>query len=259
MLFNALPAHPQQLDRALQKKRLRQIDVPLLGGLLQHIEQAAANAEIRICVDPHPARDLVGDTKTDAINIIGHPIGIFFDHLIELRPVCVVDPHTQGIGNSILLQEDHGLAHILLFLHLLRDLPGLSLADSLYLRQAFRLLLDDAERIGFKLLYDPCRQSRSHSLNGAGAQIPLNGKDVLRRFNLIGRDHKLPAVGAVLLIAALGLYGLPLTYVMQRPHTGDLLIFTDQDQHGITVLTVPVDDVIYIPFYSFHVLSFSLA
>lgn len=129
----------QKLNGPRQQQILRQAGMPLPGSGKQRIENPAPNPEIRILTDSRFFRDLIRSPEAYAGNVVRQPVRIFFYNMVDFLTVLLVDLHRQIHGNSIFLKKHHGLAQISLFLHLLRDLPGLPLADPLDLRKALRL------------------------------------------------------------------------------------------------------------------------
>ena len=171
----------------------------LSGRQQQHISDGAADAEIRVCSDAGPAGDLICRPETDAVHLIRQTVRILLQYPVNLVPVFSIQLHRHIVGNAILLQEHHGLAHVLLLFQLGRDLPGLFLTDALDLRQPLRLFLNDAERLALEVSDDPGRQRRADALNGTAAQIPLHGHLVLRCLQLVGFDEQLLPVHGMLL------------------------------------------------------------
>ena len=242
----------QQLGGSGEQFFPGKINMALPGGLLQHIKNTASNTEIRIRLDPCPAGDLIRDPKTHSLQVVRHAVRIFPNHAVNLRPVFLINLYCQSRGDPVLLQEDHGLPHILLLLHLAGNLPGFPLADALDLRQPLRLPLYNPKGIRPEPAHDPGSQRAAHSLNGPGAQIPFHGHRVLRLFLLIGFNDKLISVGGMFRIMSPGLDQFSLSQKRKSPHTGNLLLTRHQVQHRVAVIAVPVNNMIHISFQHFH-------
>ena len=230
----------------------RQVDVPLRGGLQQDVEDAAADAEIRVGADAGLPRDLIGHLKADPGHLVRQLVGVLPDDPVDIRAVALVELDRHIVGDAVLLQEQHGPAHILLLFHLPGDLDGLAPADALDLGQPLRLHLDDPEGLIPELLHDPRRQRGADPLDGAGPEIPLHGGRIARLLLFVGPDLKLPAVGGVLRKLAPGRDLLPFRKKREGPHAGGLLPVTDENEHRVPVLRIPVDNVIYIALNNFH-------
>ena len=172
--------------------------------------------------------------------------------MIDLLFIGLVNAHGQRVGDPVLLQVDHGCALILFFLHLRADLHGLPLADPLHLGQPFRFLLYDAEGILPEFPHDPGRQRGAHAPDGAGAQIPFHALLILRQDLLIAFHLKLAAVHGMLHIAAGKLQPLSLVDGLKASDAGDLLPVRDQLKNGISILRIPVYDMLHISGYLLH-------
>ena len=124
--------------------------------------------------------NLISGFKPHARHMVGYLVRILFYDTVHAPPVMLVYPCCQSRRYSVFLQIDHCLAHVLLFFYLSGNLPGLALADSFDLSQAFRLFLDDAESVLLKLFYNPSSQGCANPFHRSGSQVPLNGNQVLR-------------------------------------------------------------------------------
>ncbi len=226
--------------------------MPLAACLLQHIQHAAADAEIRIKADPHPGRNFVRRPKSHALDIVRQPVRIFPDNPVHLLPVLLIYFDRQIHCNPVLLQKNHGLPQIPLLIHLIRDLHRFALADPLDLRQPFRFLLNNTERIFLKPAHDPGRQCKSHAFDRTGAEIPLDGLLVLRRFLLKTFHLKLFSVSRMLCIFSGSLDIFPLRNRRKHSHAGDLPLAADQIQHCIPIICIPVNNMLYISRQLFH-------
>ena len=128
---------------------------------------------------------LVRFFKTDSVNVIRQSVRIFFQNSIQPTSVGIVNLYRQCVGNAELLQINHRLTHFLFIFHLSSNIHGLFFADSLNLRQTFRLLFNDPKRVFSKTLYNPRRQCRSYSLDRSGSQITFHPGRIFRRCDLI--------------------------------------------------------------------------
>ena len=167
----------------------------------------------------------------------------------------MIDFCPQGKRNSILRQEDHRVLHLGLLRHLGGNLPGLPLADSLYLCKAFRLFLNDSQCVCLKTPDNSCGQRRSDSLDRSRSEIPLQGGRILRYFRLIRFDAELTAVNRMLRLRSDRFDQFPLPDGGQGSDAGQLRTLHFQIQNGITVFFIAEYDMIHISLYCsfFHI------
>ena len=197
-------------------------------------------------MNPGFLRDLVRHTKAHSWNIIRHLVRVALKNCIDLRPVCLIDFHSQIQGNAVLLQKKHGLTQIPLLRHLRRNLPGAILTDSANLCQPLRFLINDTHGIPLELLYDPGSQRRSDPLHRTGTEVALDGDHILRSCHLVAAHNQLLAVYRVRRKFALGLQRLALAHHRHRTDQRKGTAVRRQLQHGITILLIPVNNMLYI-------------
>ncbi len=198
MLLHVLDRHQQKFRRLARQLLTRQAGMPLPGRPQKRIENTRLDSVIGISQNTHAPGDLVGLLKAHARNIVGQTVRILPDDAVHPRTVFPVNLRGQVHRYPVPLQEDHGLAHVLLLLHLFGDRHGHALADAFYLREPLRFFLDDAEGIRLEAAHDPRGEGRAHPFDGAGTQVPLHGGGVLRRFHFIGFHRQLLAVDRML-------------------------------------------------------------
>ena len=252
VFFHSLLADSQKVHGSFFQNLLRQKNVALAHGLLQNIEQTAADPIIGIRMNPHLRGDLIGDPEAHAVDIVRHLVGIFFDDLINVVSILIVNLHTQSCGDAVLLEKDHGFSHILLLFHLSRNLPGLFLTDALDLGQPLRLLLHNPEGVLMELPHDPGCQGDADAFHRPGTQVPLNGELVLGGLDFQSLDLKLATVGGMILVMAGDLHQLAVSNIMKQANAGDLLPVRDHVHHSVAVILIPVNDMIHISFDPLH-------
>ena len=195
-------------------------------GLGQHIKKTASDAVVRITVYTDPARDLVGHSESYPLYIIRQTIRIFPQDLAYGTAVLLIQAHTQRHGDPVLLQHQHHISQIRLFLHLLSDLPGDPFTDALYLRKPFRLFLNDPKSILAKAAHDAGSQSLSHTFDGSGAEIPFYSHGILRHLFRIGGNLQLASIGRMIHKLALNLQHFPLVDHLKGADAGQLFPVT---------------------------------
>src|SRR4051794_12042290 len=103
----------------------------LLAELLKHVAQGGAGPKRRGAVDAETLGELVGGVEADAPDIAGQPVGVVAHQVDGLLAVLLVDAHGPRGADAVRLQEDHDLAHGLLFAPAFADLLDAARADSL--------------------------------------------------------------------------------------------------------------------------------
>ncbi len=156
MACNQLCFNAKQPSCLCSQDILRQICVAVLCRLHQGIQNAAADAEIRICTDSCTSCNFIRDFKSHALDIVSQAVWIFTDNGINLRAVGLIHLRSQRQGNAKLLQEYHGLAHSSFFFHLCCNFLCLALTDAPDFGQPFGFFLNDAECVPAKFTHNPC-------------------------------------------------------------------------------------------------------
>ena len=137
--------------------------------LQEGVEHPRLHPVVGVGENAHLPGDLIRHLKSHARNVVGQAIGIFLQNAVELGAVLLVNFYSEIEGNAVVLQEHHGLAHVLFLLHLLGDGHGHLLADALDLGEALRLLLHNPEGVGFEMADNPGSQSGPDAFYGTGA------------------------------------------------------------------------------------------
>ena len=218
MFLHHCRIYMQKLRRRCQQLLLRQVGMSVCHGLQQRIINAAANPEIRIREYSHFLSNLICHFKSDALDVIRQAVGIFLDNAVHPGTVFVVDFEGQTHGDAVFLQKHHGLAHLLLGLHLLRNSLGHFFADSLYLCQTLRFFLNDAEGICLEPPHNAGSQCCTNTTDRAGSQIALHGCRIFRSFQLIRFHLDLVSVNGMLHITAGCLNKISFTDIREGSH-----------------------------------------
>ncbi len=143
------------------------------------------------------------------LNVVRQPIRVLTDNPVYLLSILLIYFHCQVHRDAVLLKENHRLPQITFFIHLIRNLHRLALADSLYFRQPLRLLLDNPKGIRLESAHNPRCQRQTNSADRPGTEIAFDGFLVFRRFLLKTFDLKLFTVSRMIGIVAGCLNVLP--------------------------------------------------
>ena len=170
--------------------------------LQQCIKNAASDTIVRIGMYSYSGGNLVGNPKSHTGNVLRQLIRIFFHNTVEAHAVLVIDLNRQRVGDSVSLQKDKSLPHVLFFSHLICNLSGLSLTDALNFGKSLRFLLQNTKGIFFKLLYNSGGKGLSDSLNCSRTEVSLHTQHIIRCYNLEAFRLKLSAVKRMLHIFA---------------------------------------------------------
>ena len=208
----------QKLRGRGQQFLFRQVCVSVCHGLQQGIINSAANAKIRIRENANLLGDLICHLKSDALNVVCQPIGIFADDPIHAGAVFIIDFQSQVHGYAVFLQKHHGLAHLFFGLHLFCNGASHLFADSLYLRQTLRFLLDNAKGIRLEAPHDAGSQGASDAADRTGAQVTFHRCHILRCLQFVGFHLDLISVNGMLHFPAGSLYEIPLTDIRKGSH-----------------------------------------
>ena len=214
--------------------------------LLQCIENAAFDPVIGVRTDACPGCDLIGDLKSDSVNILRQPIWIGPKDLVNLTPVPLINLRRQIHGNPEFLKEDHGLAHVLPFSHLGCDLHGPFHTDALDLCQTLRLLLHDPKGIVAEFLNDPCRQRSSNTLDGTGCQIPLDGRRISRHLPLVALHHQLLAIERVIFLCTGDFQILALRHMGKCADHRIFFSLVCKLHHRVSIFLIAIHNVLHI-------------
>ncbi len=214
--------------------------------LLQNVQNAAADAKIRVCQNAGTICNLIRNPKTYPLNIICQAIWILPDNRIDLRSICLVNFDCQRQCNSKLLQKDHCLTLFFLFFYLSRNFLRLTLTNSANFRQPFRLFFDQTKRIFAKFPNNTRCKCRADSFYCTGAKIPFHSKFILRLLLFIGLHFKLSAICRMFRINTCKFYIDPDRNTTQISNTGQFSFFCYKCQHTIAVFLVLKYEIINI-------------
>ena len=99
----------------LGQLRLRQIDVAVVRGFLQHIEGARLNPQGIVVLKAQLAGGGISGDKANAVNVHGKPIGIFAHNGERVRAIGAVDAYSVGWRDAVGLQKKQQVAHAPVF------------------------------------------------------------------------------------------------------------------------------------------------
>jgi len=200
--------HLDQRRRELDEFVLGQATVALVHRLGEPVRDARADADHGVLVDADLHRDLVGCPETDAADVAREPVRVLADDLHRIGTVGLEDPHRPGGANPVRVQEQHDLAHHLLFGPAGDDAGRALGADAAHLAQPIGLLLDYVEHLLAEAFGQPLGVDWPDAADHAGAEILL---DALQRRGRAGLEEWGPELQPVLAVvgpAADGLHEL---------------------------------------------------
>ena len=100
-------------------------------GLEKGVQDTGLDAVVGIRENTYPLRYLVSHLESHPGDVVGQAVGIFTDDSVEGGSVLLIYLGCQVHGYAVVLKEHHGLAHVFLVLHLLRNGHGHLFADAL--------------------------------------------------------------------------------------------------------------------------------
>ena len=135
----------EQLARQARQLFHRQAAMPLAHRLGQCVADAGTDPDQGCLLDPDLCGDLIRGPKSDPANVLGQAVGVLTDDPYGLIAVGLVDPYRPRGADSVGMQEQHDVPDDLL-LGPAGDDPCRTLdADTGYLAQTLRLLLNEVE------------------------------------------------------------------------------------------------------------------
>ena len=144
-------------------------DVPFLRHLRQREAQTGAQALGRVGRFAHVARDVVRAAEADAVDLVGQGPGVGLHRRDGLHAQLLVDALRHAPADALLLQEDQGVAAVLLRPPGLRQGPRQRRPQ--HLPQALRRLLQHRQRVGAEVFDDALRRTRADAPDEAAAQV----------------------------------------------------------------------------------------
>ncbi len=135
--------------------------------------------------------DIVGGLKAHSLHAVGEYIGIVLDAARGVRPQHIADLGRHFGRQAVFLQEDDGSGQRFRLLIGLGGLEGLFLADALYLRQPFRLLLKHQKRIRAEFVDYLLRRCQPYPRYQPRGEIGDDIVPILRRRRFVIGDLKL--------------------------------------------------------------------
>ena len=163
IFFNMLQIHFQQLSCPACQKFLIQKNMSCIHSLKQCIKYSTADPIIRIRMNTDSLRDLIRSSESHPADMIRHLVRILFQHTVNPIAIILINLCCQCRRNTIFLQIDHRLTHILLLFYLLCDLSCLAFTDAFDLCQPLRFFLYNSKCIFFKLSHNPPCQCSADS------------------------------------------------------------------------------------------------
>ena len=223
---------------------------------LRHAEcvlDAGLDAEGGILGDAAVPRDLVAGPEAEALDVLREAVRVVADDVIHLVAVAIIDLAGEVDGDAVLLEEHDGVLHVALRVHGGGDVHRLPRGDALDLGEALRLLLDDAHGVITELLHDPGGHRGTDALDGAGAEVALDGFLGFRRDDLVLVDDELGAINLVGGFVAIRLYIIACLDARQRADESVGLSLHHARHHGVARRRTLENDMIDVALKIFQV------
>ena len=134
-----------QLGCAAEQLGHRQPAMPIPGGLGKPEGQPGPHPDHRVLGDAELERDLIGGAEADTADVARQAVGVLRDKGDRLLTIGLEDPHRARRADAVGMQEQHDLADRLLIRPAGDDPGGTLGADTGYLAQPLRLLLNEVE------------------------------------------------------------------------------------------------------------------
>ncbi len=143
----------------------------LISRLGQQVGERRHGAVGRVGRDAQLAGDLVGGLEADAAHVARQPVRGLADHPHGVVAVLAVDVEAERGRDIVLGQEEHDLLDGLLLLPGSADGAGAHGADAGGLLQTLRGVLDDLERLGAEVGYQPLGRHLAHAADEPRAEV----------------------------------------------------------------------------------------
>ena len=192
------PRHTEQLGAARDERFERVVNMPLIGELVQKVDNARLNAHGRVAGEAQLAGDAVCGDETDAEDVRGQPVGVLPHHFKRCRPVVLVYLHRVGGADAMTQEKLHHRADLPL------GVPGLTNqghafgSDAGHFGQAIGVLFDDLQGRLAEVGHDAARHGRTDAAYEARAQVLANPLNRGRHGGLVMAHLKLLAEAGML-------------------------------------------------------------
>jgi hypothetical protein len=120
------------------------------------------------------AGDLVRGLKSDPINILSQPVGVFLDLTDGVVAISLVDFYGQTGRDSVPLQEEHYLFNLFLLLPRPADQSGPMVTDPFDLIQTLRRMVEYVDGFQIKGVDNASSGLGTNTLDQAGSKVAAN-------------------------------------------------------------------------------------
>ena len=124
--------------------------------------------------NPHARGNLVRCLKSNPINVFRQQIRILSDNRNRLLSIGLVDAHGPAGTDSVPMQEQHDLPHLLAFLPCLRNSLSPPGPNPVHRLQRGRLCFDDIQHLGPKPFDQFSGQNRADPFHKSTGQVALH-------------------------------------------------------------------------------------
>ncbi len=171
--------------------------MPFVHRLRERVGNPGTYADQRRLLDTELGCDLISRAEANAADVASQSIRVFRDEPNGISAISFVNPRRARRADAVAVQEQHDLSNHPLLCPARDDTVRALGADSGYLAQAARLLLDDVEHGIAKGPHELLRIDRPDTADHAGAEIFLDPLNRRWRRSLEERGFELDTVGAV--------------------------------------------------------------
>jgi hypothetical protein len=151
--------------------------MPVFHGFCQGIRDAGADPDHGGLLDAKLHGDGVGGLEANASNVARQAVRVFRHDLHGVGTVNLINAHRPRRANAVAVQEDHDLAHDLLFGPGIGDALGAYRANSSHLAKALGLRLDRVEHLLAESPHKFFRVDRPDAADHPRAKVFLDAVD----------------------------------------------------------------------------------
>jgi hypothetical protein len=196
-LLQNRPGYFQEFLALIEEPLLRDADMPLVGGLMQHVGETSFRPQGRFRGDAQLPGNLVDGKKTDPGDIHGQAVGIFLHHFERGFAAIFKNPRGKGCADAVSPQEDHELPDVFLVLPGFANLIEAVPADAVDLKKTLGMVVDDFKGARSKAADNALGHDRPNPSDQPGTQVFTDSLDGIGQNRLIAVDLELLAEARV--------------------------------------------------------------